>query len=350
MTKENIFDVLEICFQNLEKGMDVESCLARYPELADDLRPALMASVQLSSLPDVKVSDNAARRGKARFLQAAAEMREQDRPVSALPFWRKNGFFGARFFRMAITTATMVAFLLTGGTGLVSASSSALPGDQLYTVKRSWEDVQLFFVFDSHAKIELANEFDHQRVQEIEELYSEKRIAAVNFQGVVQTQQKGAWMIDGLTVVVNHETILKGEILSGSIVKVIGETDDGIVKAHQIIFVATIDVTSVANSATPTLIPENTASNTEQPENTNIPGSVDENNAGSHQNHDDDNPTAQITPTPRGTENGSSEHHSTQTPTPHDSHSRHGDNGDWRNGESSHHSTATPIPDHEQHH
>ncbi len=41
----DIYDVLEICLQELENGADMESVLARYPELAAELRPILKASV-----------------------------------------------------------------------------------------------------------------------------------------------------------------------------------------------------------------------------------------------------------------------------------------------------------------
>ena len=238
--KTNLFDALEICLQALDKGADLESCLALFPEFVDDLRPILTAAVQAHSAVVRVVPAEVISRGKERVLQAAAEMREQRAaaPVAASASKRSKGFFGPRFFRLALTTASMLVFLLTSGTGLVNASSSALPGDNLYPVKRSWEDVRLFFVFDENSKEQLSEEFDHERVQEIEELYSEKRIAAVDFHGVVGSMTNDVWVIGGLNIVIDHETQLSSSILSGSTVRVTGETDDGVIKAGQILLVA----------------------------------------------------------------------------------------------------------------
>jgi hypothetical protein len=252
MTPDTIYDALETCLQALDQGADLESCLARYPKLADELRPILDAAIEARSAAVTDVPVDVARRGRARVLQAAAEMREQRIASPALPFWRRQGFFGARFYRLAATTAVVIIFLLTGGTGLVNASNGALPGDKLYPVKRSWEGVQLAFVFNPQTKSELEHKFEHERVQEIEELYSEKRFELVNFQGVVEAQQPNLWRISGLDVAVEKETVYTGEIVPGAFVQVVGETDDGIIKAKRIILLATPGVT-------PTVIAPSTA-------------------------------------------------------------------------------------------
>jgi hypothetical protein len=243
MTPDTIYDALESCLQALDQGADLESCLARYPQLADELRPILDAAIQARAAAVTDVPIDVARRGRARVLQAAAEIREQRNAAPVLPFWRRQSFFGARFYRLAATAAVVVIFLLTGGTGLVNASNGALPGDKLYPVKRSWEGVQLAFVFNPQTKSELEHKFEHERVQEIEELYSEKRFEQVNFQGVVETQQTDRWRISGLDVAIEKETVYIGEIAPGAFVQVFGETDDGIIKAGQIILLATPGVT-----------------------------------------------------------------------------------------------------------
>ncbi|MCX6065573.1 MAG: DUF5667 domain-containing protein [Chloroflexi bacterium] len=245
MTTDTFIDALENSLQALDQGLDVESCLVRYPALAEELRPILIAAVRARSLAVTEVPAGVAQRGKARVLQAAAEMREQRNAAPILPFWLKKGYSRTRFYRLAVTTALMISFLLTGGTGLVNASNGALPGDKLYPVKRSWEGVQLVFVFNPQTKVELEQKFEHERVQEIEELYSEKRMELVNFQGVVQSQQNGILVIDGLSIAIEGETVFTGEIMLGATVQVVGETDDGIIKASQIILIS-------APQATPT--------------------------------------------------------------------------------------------------
>jgi len=259
MTTDTLYEILETCLQALDEGADVESCLARYPQLADELRPILDAAMQARAVAVTEIPADVARRGRARVLQAAAEMREQQKAAPLLPFWRRKGFLGARFYRLAATTAAVIIFLLTGGTGLVNASNGALPGDKLYPVKRSWEGVQLAFVFDPQTKSELEHKFDHERVQEIEVLYYEKRFEQVNFQGVVETQQPGIWRISGLDVAIEGETNYTSKIVPGTTVQILGETDDGIIKAGQIILIATPGVTPTVNSpftATPQTIQE----------------------------------------------------------------------------------------------
>jgi hypothetical protein len=278
MMQTNLFDSLEICLQALDKGADLESCLALFPDLMDDLRPILTAAVQAHSAAIREVPAEVLSRGKARVLQAAAEMREQRAaaPVVTSSNKRSKSFFGPRFFRLAITTASMLAFLLTSGTGLVNASSSALPGDNLYPVKRSWEDVRLFFVFDENSKEQLSEEFDHERVQEIEELYSENRVAEVDFNGVVGSITNDVWVIGGLNIVIDHETQLSNSILSGSTVRVTGETDDGVIKAGQIVLVATPGITPTA-IYDGTLEPTNGPEASETPESTEVDEDGNEN-------------------------------------------------------------------------
>ena len=136
-----IYDVLEICLQELENGADLETVLARYPDLASELRPILKASImarhgaRLFLRPRQKRFDAAV----AKVLQHAAQMRE----AKVAPRKRMIPFFQ----RLAIAF-TLAALFLSSGTGLVSASSSALPGENLYPVKLTWENVRLFFTFN----------------------------------------------------------------------------------------------------------------------------------------------------------------------------------------------------------
>ena len=237
MTNQKLFNALEICLQALEHGADLESCLALFPALAEDLRPLLTTALQARSGEVTQVPADVARRGKSRVLQAAAEMREN----SSAPVVRRwqHGWLANRFFRLGVTTSLVLAFLLSGGTGLVSASSSSLPGDHLYPVKRSWEDVRLMFQTNQTDRLQLEQEFEQERVQEIEELYTANRIAPVNFQGQLQTHSNGDWVVGGLNVSLNGNVTPEANLVPGVTVQVIGEADNGVIKAEQIILVAT---------------------------------------------------------------------------------------------------------------
>jgi hypothetical protein len=233
----------------------------------------------------------------------------------------------------------MIAFLLTGGTGLVNAASASIPGDNLYPVKRSWEGVRLVFVFDKNARKELEEQFDHERLQEIEELYTEKRIAGVNFQGVVTQMNEKIWVVDGLNISIEHNTQFTTDIRPGASVQIVGETDDGHIKAQNIILLATPGFTPVFSStpsSTPTLTPspsETLGSDDNESETNNWSTLTPNPTDGSGESY-----AGQATSTRRPDDGESNKNYTTATPG--------GYPGD---GESEHHATSTPSSNEEHH-
>ncbi|MEW5941302.1 MAG: DUF5667 domain-containing protein, partial [Chloroflexota bacterium] len=170
---EKLYDALEVCLQDMEKGGTIDSALARFPAFADELRPILEASLQARRLAGAPVSEAVHRRGRARLLQRAAELREAKRAPRT-----RTWLFT---FRPAAVTLMLAVFFLTG-TQLVRASSATLPGDNLYPVKRTWEDVRLFFASGAEREgLEL--EYETERVDEINELLAEGRSETVSFTG-----------------------------------------------------------------------------------------------------------------------------------------------------------------------
>ncbi|CAG1008064.1 hypothetical protein ANAEL_03619 [Anaerolineales bacterium] len=213
----DIFDVLETCLQELENGADMESVLARYPNHAGELRPILKASVVARSMSAPAPSTDAVRRGRAMVLQHAAQMREAKsapRSKRVIPL----------FQRLAIAL-TLAALFLTSGTGLVSASSSALPGENLYPVKLTWENIRLFFTFNEEARESLEHSFKNERLHEVNELLVEGRDETIRFAGIYM-EVNGATYVSGIRVVVLENSILPAEPLSsGAAVMVTGHTN-----------------------------------------------------------------------------------------------------------------------------
>ena len=72
----NLYEALEICLEEIEQGMDVETVLFRYPDLADELRPILEASADAKQMAAPMPSEEVVRRNRAKVLQHASEMRE----------------------------------------------------------------------------------------------------------------------------------------------------------------------------------------------------------------------------------------------------------------------------------
>ena len=81
----NLYETLEICLQDIEQGADIETVLFRYPDLADELRPILEASVNAKGMSVLAPSTEVVRRNRAKLLQHAAEMREAKVPSPSRP-------------------------------------------------------------------------------------------------------------------------------------------------------------------------------------------------------------------------------------------------------------------------
>lgn len=187
----NIFDALEICLQELENGADMETVLARFPEHANELRPILNASVKARSMSAPEPSADAVRRGRSRVMQRAAEMRES----KIMPRKRVIPAFQRRALSFILA-----ALLLLSGTGLLDASASALPGESLYPVKRSWEGLRLLLIFNQNARSLLEDELEYERLREVNELLIEGRHETIQFAGVFM-QVNGMNYVSGIQVI-----------------------------------------------------------------------------------------------------------------------------------------------------
>ncbi|HSO12319.1 MAG TPA: DUF5667 domain-containing protein [Anaerolineales bacterium] len=223
-----LYEALEICLNEIEKGADVDTVLFRYPELANELRPILEASVKAKDMAAPVPSQDVIRRNRAKLLQHAAEMRERKAAPVSRRIWSVP-------LRRALVTLMVVAMLFVSGTGLVRASSATLPGDNLYPVKRTWEDLLLLFTFDADKREVLELEHENERLEELHELFTEGRSAEVDFAGYVTRQSGSEWLVSDITVFVLPGTVMPDrQVLVGAAVRVHGRIQNGGVAATQI--------------------------------------------------------------------------------------------------------------------
>ena len=222
-----LYDALENCLQAMERGASVEAALKRYPRLADELRPLLAAASLARDSGRIHVPLDVRRRGRSRLQQRAAEL--QGPPI------RIRRRIIPVFPRLAITSILVAALALTS-TGLVSASSASIPGDQLYPVKRTWESVQLMFVFSPQQRDLLESGFEQERLDEISELLGRHQAAPISFSGILARQSDGHWVVSGIPVSVSSSTSLPAaKLAEGAPISISGVTrPDGVVEAQQV--------------------------------------------------------------------------------------------------------------------
>ena len=200
------------CLSALESGESLEHILSRYPEDAAQLRSLLevVASLPLVRLEPSPVAKAASRRAflaRAQTLRATSER-------------QRFQLFPARL--AAVLAALVLAFIFVGG--VVAASAAALPGDQLYGVKRGVEDVRLQFAAESE-KEALAKQFEQERRDEVGALLKAGRETTVMFSGLIEAIQPEEWQVGGLRVRVDSSTLVEGAPMVGLRAGVSGTTD-----------------------------------------------------------------------------------------------------------------------------
>lgn len=194
MTK--IYEALEFCLREIEEGASIEAALRRFPEFADELRPILETSIQARRMASPEPVPETTLRVRAKIMRRVTEMNRAKSvaPRRVIPF-----------FQRLVIAFTLAALFLLSGNGLLSASASALPGERLYPVKRGWENLRLFLIFDTEARSLLEDEFENERLHEVNELLSQGRNEMIEFAGVFM-RVNGMDYISGLQVTLSPAT------------------------------------------------------------------------------------------------------------------------------------------------
>ncbi len=200
------------CLDALAQGDSIEYILARYPQEAAQLRPLLETAAGLPTLR-MEPSEAAKMQSRQKFMAQAEMLRRATR--------RKAMGFLPRF-----ATGFIAVVLVAGalGTGAVAASGSALPGDPLYGLKRTVEDVRLQSAASSAQRLALQREFEQRRLQETDELLNAGREGEVEFTGTIEVIQPNAWIVSGLVVQLGANTQIAGTPQLNRVAQVRGAT------------------------------------------------------------------------------------------------------------------------------
>jgi len=170
--RRTVEDLLELCLAHPEAGRaEVERLLAESPERADEVRPLLelVAGLRAGRPPLEPQADFARQLG----LRLRRRTPAQPRPVAApRRLWPALGLRPVA----ALLTALTVALVALGSIGIVQASAAALPGDELYAVKRGVEEIRLALAWTPAADARLLSDLADERLDEIEALAGADRM------------------------------------------------------------------------------------------------------------------------------------------------------------------------------
>jgi hypothetical protein len=245
------------CLDALAQGESIERILARYPQEATQLRPLLQTTAGLPALR-MEPSEAVKMQSRQKFMAQADVLRR--------PPPRKSMGFLPRF-ATGFVAAGLVAIVLS--TGAVAASGSALPGDPLYSVKRTVENVRLSAAGSPVVRDELQREFEQRRRDEANELLDAGREGEVEFTGSIESIQPDAWIVGGLVIEIDANTSINGTPQINRLAEIKGVTGPSGLRASSITIESTGEIDSIPEAegiATPEV-----KESTETPEPTQTP-------------------------------------------------------------------------------
>jgi hypothetical protein len=262
---ESAFELVVIeALDALDTGEDIGTILERYPQYRAELEPILLTSTNLANMR-VAHSLEAEAASRQRFLEYAAVTAD---PVKTFPL-----LLLLRRFSLAMAALLVALTLLSSG--ILFASSEAVPGDVLYDAKRFFEDTRYSLTADMEKREELQEQFQQARIREIETLLRMERSEEVEFAGIIEAIDGNVWVVAGLEVVIMDTTTLSGaeDLAVGYLVQVAGMTTDGRVQARTVV-IQSVDSSPEPESVpteTPTVEPTPTSTPTPTPTATQTP-------------------------------------------------------------------------------
>lgn len=242
--------VLEDCLRRLDSGQSMQECLAAYPDQAEGLQPMLLVAGRIRAAPAPQPRPEAIHRGRERMLAAARANFARNsfvQPVSSAAFPRysvriftslKALLFGKETYGMKFAlrlAIDLLLILIVGSVLTVNASARSLPGDPLYSVKRTWEEVRLNLALSDPARQQLQNQFQQYRLEEVREMIRMGRTGLVEFEGQLESISVDELVVNGLRVRMLPDTIVEGNPQVGRTVRVRALLQaDGVLTALQV--------------------------------------------------------------------------------------------------------------------
>jgi len=168
---KKIEDILALCIDDVKTGKStLVDCLDRYPSMRHQLEPLLRIALSIQEPPDIKPSNAFRVRTRVHLMEQIHAKRTAKKSQR---FFLGSGVRQTWYAGWLKTVAIVVAIVLAVsalGAGTAYASQDSLPGDALYPVKLSTEQVRRMLTTDDIARVELELTFASIRLEEIEAL------------------------------------------------------------------------------------------------------------------------------------------------------------------------------------
>jgi hypothetical protein len=195
-------DILGDCIAAIqERDETVEDCLTRYSGQREELEPLLHLAVGLRAARALTAPPEFRRTARTRMNDLIATRPRQATPSvmptsplhsvgqKLLPIFRMQTRFPS-----IVTIGVCMAIVLLAGSGAVYVSAAALPGDALYTVKTTVENVELALSPNDVGTAKLHLAFSTRRLGEASALLQQNR-----FQDIGQALAGYSTQIESVT-------------------------------------------------------------------------------------------------------------------------------------------------------
>lgn len=228
---------------HLQTGRSASSFLAQQPQHAAELQPLLALAQRAQAAPAPRARPQAVRAGRQRLLAAVAQEFPAP-PVSSRPFTRYAERLLSRLSirkgpAMGLVLRAAYAFVsicALAGIFTVTAAAESLPGDDLYTVKRAWEGVELLLSFGPQARADYEARLALERRREVSALMGQHRSArGVEFTAMIQAIEADDWLISALPMKVTTQTQVQGWPAVGDFIHVIADVEKGDLLARRVL-------------------------------------------------------------------------------------------------------------------
>ena len=161
---EKIENILNDCLERMAKGEELQHCIERYPEHKDELVPMLrIAEITMQSAKDISYNEEVRARCMARFNVALVTRNKSSK-------WLFLSFFSQPLARPLIASMMAVFVVIVAAGGSTIAAEDTVPGDTLYWVKTTRENVTLVMPRSDMEKAEVHAQLATRRGEEIQRL------------------------------------------------------------------------------------------------------------------------------------------------------------------------------------